>query len=147
MYLKPLEVFLSKTIKVRLLQSSESVLWGWGCSAAAPGATWRSVLGSAAGPAWSGRPGEKQCANIVIQEDKCVFLASKWRKNDECFSGVSSNLHWYSLVKGKITSLKSFYCVKHQQLLLKSNNCCCIYISPAPPRRWCILIVWDYEAL
>lgn len=50
--------------KVPLLQSSESALWGWGCSAAAPGATWRSVLGSAAGPAWSGRPrGTKQIVN------------------------------------------------------------------------------------
>lgn len=64
----PKPVRLSWTVTALRL-SSESALWGWGCSAAALGATWRSVLGSAAEPAWWEQPGgqkeEKKGANIT----------------------------------------------------------------------------------
>lgn len=66
--------FLWALIITVLLQSSESALWGWECSAAAPGATWQSVLGSAAGPAWSVRPGKRNigCSLVILHYGNCT---------------------------------------------------------------------------
>lgn len=82
----PKPVRLSWTVTALRL-SSESALWGWGCSAAAPGATWRSVLGSAAEPAWWEQPGgqkEEKRGLILHHIHMHTGGLSTWNSNLRC---------------------------------------------------------------
>lgn len=83
-----LRYFIRRAIKEPRSPSSESVLWGSGCSAAAPAAAWRSVLGSAAAPAWWGQPEEEREMKRLW---KLVFLAHKVSRN-ECVTENAKTL-------------------------------------------------------
>lgn len=117
------------------LRSSESALWGWGCSAAALEATWRSALGSAAGPAWweqpRGQTQKKQGMNITLHTPTHTHRRIKYLKLKPkvCFSGCHVS-PVFSLLHNK----------GNKRLLQKTSVTIgyCFFTRPFlwPPHRW-----------
>lgn len=121
-------------IKAPRLPSSESALWGWGCSVSALGAAWLFVPGSAAGPAWSGRPENRH----YLGEKLAFFVLDPW-----CLTNVFMNEYFFPWPShGPVWRPDSAQ--DWNRLLMGDHQ---IYLDPVPQKHICVHLFYSSTAI